>query len=141
MHQACVLLIEDNPADVVLTREALSNYPCPIRLTVATDGDEALETLTRGETQPTLIILDLNMARMDGQAFLEQYANKTNVPIIVFSSTRNQQELDRAIRSGARECILKPIGFARYAAAVRGILDRWLNSKDSSGNARREAGA
>lgn len=120
-----VFLVEDNPADVLLVRVALSQVPFPVKLEVAKDGEEALRMLQSPDFQPRLIILDLNMPRVDGQTVLQQYQQK-KIPIVIFSSTQNKTEVQKALALGAREYVQKPIGFEPYAAAVRGILKRWI---------------
>jgi CheY-like chemotaxis protein len=121
-----VFLIEDNPADVLLTRQALSKYPIPLRIRVAKDGEQALTTLTTPGCKPNLIILDLNMPKVDGHTVLERYQNKT-VPVVIFSSGSNEAEVKRALALGAREYVKKPIGFRPFEDAVSGIVDRWLS--------------
>ena len=96
-----VFLIEDNPADVLLTREALSKYPIPLKIRVAKDGEQALVTLSASDCKPNLIILDLNMPKIDGHTVLERYKNK-NVPVVIFSSGWNEAEVRRALALGAR---------------------------------------
>jgi CheY-like chemotaxis protein len=119
-----IFLVEDNPGDVVLTREALAGYPVPVKLVVAQDGEEALVKLSAPNFKPNLIILDLNMARIDGHTVLER--NRQNdVPTVVFSSTQNRAEVQRALGLGAREFVEKPLSFQSYVDAVRGMLDRW----------------
>jgi CheY-like chemotaxis protein len=125
MRRVEVFLVEDNPADVMLFRVALSQISSPPELLVAYDGERALAMLNAADFQPQLIILDLNMPRVDGQTVLRQYRRK-NIPIVVFSSTQNQAEVQRALALGARECVQKPIGFEPYADAVRGIVERWI---------------
>ena len=120
-----VFLIEDNPADVLLTRQALSKYPIPIKIRVAKDGEQALVTLTGADCKPNLIILDLNMPKVDGHTVLERYPNK-NIPVVIFSSGGNEAEVQRALALGAREYVKKPIGFRPFVEAVSGIVDRWL---------------
>jgi two-component system, chemotaxis family, response regulator Rcp1 len=120
-----VFLVEDNPADVMLVRVALSQVPFPLKLSVAKDGEQALRMLKAPEFQPHLIILDLNMPRVDGQTVLQQYQQK-KIPIVIFSSTQNKTEVQKALALGAREYVQKPIGFEPYADAVRGILKRWI---------------
>src|SRR5579863_3812328 len=120
-----VFLVEDNPADVLLVRVALSQVPFPLRLLVANDGEQALKMLGSPEFQPSLIILDLNMPRVDGQTVLKQYQQK-KIPIVIFSSSQNKVEVQKALALGAREYVQKPIGFEPYAAAVRGIIKRWI---------------
>lgn len=125
MEQVEVFLVEDNPADVLLVRVALSQVPFPVRLEVAKDGEEALRMLRSPDFEPQLIILDLNMPRVDGQTVLQQYHSQ-KIPIVIFSSTQNKAEVQKALALGAREYVQKPIGFEPYADAVRGILKRWV---------------
>ena len=126
METVEVFLVEDNPADVLLVRVALSQVPFPLKLLVAKDGEQALKMLDSPEFQPSLIILDLNMPRVDGQTVLKQYQQKTKIPIVIFSSTQNKVEVQKALALGAREYVQKPIGFEPYADAVRGIIKRWI---------------
>jgi CheY-like chemotaxis protein len=125
MQRAEVFLVEDNPADVLLVRVALAQVPSPPELLVANDGEQALAMLNSPDFQPLLIILDLNMPRLDGQTVLQQYGQK-NIPIVIFSSTQNKAEVQRALSLGAREYVQKPIGFEPYAEAVRGMVERWI---------------
>jgi CheY-like chemotaxis protein len=120
-----VFLAEDNPADVLLVRVALSQVPFPLKLLVAKDGEQALRMLASAECRPQLIILDLNMPRVDGHAVLQQ-CQKTKTPIVIFSSTQNKAEVQKALALGAREYVQKPIGFEPYAAAVQGMVKRWI---------------
>ncbi|MGP0072996.1 MAG: response regulator [Bryobacteraceae bacterium] len=126
MNTVEVFLVEDNPADVLLVRVALSQIPFPVKLEVAKDGEQALKMLHSPDFEPRLIILDLNMPRVDGQAVLQQY-QQTKIPIVIFSSTQNKAEVQRALALGAREYVQKPIGFEPYADAVRGIVQRWIS--------------
>jgi CheY-like chemotaxis protein len=102
-----VFLVEDNPADVLLVQVALSQVPFPLRLLVAKDGEQALKMLNSPDFQPQLIILDLNMPRVDGQTVLQQYQQK-KIPIVIFSSTQNKVEVQKALALGAREYVQKP---------------------------------
>jgi CheY-like chemotaxis protein len=120
-----VFLVEDNPADVLLVRVALSQVPFPLKLLVAKDGEQALQMLGSLDFHPHLIILDLNMPRVDGQAVLQQY-QQTKIPIVIFSSSQNKSEVQKALALGAREYVQKPIGFEPYANAVLGIVKRWI---------------
>jgi CheY-like chemotaxis protein len=122
-----VFLVEDNPADVLLVRVALSQVPFPIKLQVAKDGEQALKMLNSPDFQPHLIILDLNMPRIDGQTVLQQYSSAKKTPVVIFSSTQNKAEVQKALALGAREYVQKPIGFEPYADAVRGIVERWTS--------------
>jgi CheY-like chemotaxis protein len=120
-----VFVVEDNPADVALIRVVLSGLPYPPHVLVAKDGEQALRMLRTPGFHPQLIILDLNMPRVDGQTVLQQYHQK-DVPIVVFSSTENKVEVQRVLALGACEYVQKPIGFEPYADAVRGMVNRWI---------------
>jgi CheY-like chemotaxis protein len=120
-----VFLVEDNPADVLLVRVALSQSSLDLHLEVAKDGEQALQMLASPDFHPQLIIMDLNMPRMDGQSVLAQY-QQNDIPIVIFSSTKDKAEVERALALGAREYIQKPIGFEPYADAVRGMVERWI---------------
>ena len=126
-----IFLVEDNPADVLLTRQALSQYPIPLNIQVARDGEQALQTLTSPEFKPKLIILDLNMPKVDGHTVLERYHSK-DVPVVIFSSGSNELEVQRALELGAREYVKKPIGLRPFVDAVCGIVDRWLGRDDEA---------
>jgi len=119
-----VLLVEDNPADVLLVRVALSQLSLPLKLSVAKDGEQALKMLNSADFHPQLVILDLNMPRVDGQTVLQEY-QPSQIPVVIFSSSQNKAEVQRALSLGAREYVQKPLGFEPYAEAVRGIINRW----------------
>lgn len=120
-----ILLVEDNASDVVLTRRALSQCPISITMRVAHDGDEALRVLADPGFHPQLIILDLNMPRVTGHDVLERYSNR-DVPVVIFSSSQNEAEVQRTLMLGAREYVRKPISLKAFTGAVQGIVDRWL---------------
>ena len=122
-QSAAILLVEDSPADVLLIRETLKALP--IRLIVARDGEEALHVLGDESRRPDLIILDLNLPKLDGFGVLEQY-RPAKVPIVVFSSTRNTEEAERALSLGARDFVHKPVEFRDFVGAVEGMIARFL---------------
>src|SRR5580704_9224136 len=96
---ARVLLVEDNEADVRLMEEALHEcYPRPVDLIAIEDGDEALALLDKG-AQFDLIVLDLNLPGLDGYGFLQQRP-AGDVPIVVFSSSWNEDESRMAVSLG-----------------------------------------
>jgi chemotaxis family two-component system response regulator Rcp1 len=89
-----ILLIEDNAGDVFLIRQALAEAPTPMGISVAIDGQQALQLLSNREFQPNLIILDLNDPKIPGIALLEQC--KPAAPVVVFTSSANPAEMQRA---------------------------------------------
>jgi two-component system response regulator len=126
-----LLLVEDNPGDVLLIRESLRQCSLSVDVTIAEDGTQALARLNEG-FKADLIILDLNTPRMDGYVLLERLgAIKT--PIVVFTwATEGTQ---RALDLGAREIVQKPSDFTEFVQAVCGIVDKWGRSRGANGAA------
>ncbi len=127
-----VFLVEDNTADVLLVRVALSQVPFPLKLLVAKDGEQALKMLSSPDFHPQLIILDLNMPRVDGQTVLQQYQQK-KIPIVIFSSTQNKVEVQKALALGAQCCwVGRPViwGLAVSDALVRELSLSACSSED-----------
>jgi DNA-binding response OmpR family regulator len=119
-----ILLVEDNAGDAVLIRQILADGSEPVNLHIARDGEQALTLLDSGDFRPTLIILDLNIPRIPGPALLERW--RTNdIPVVVFTSSRNEAESERVLALGAREFIHKPTNIDAFTRAVRGIVERW----------------
>ena len=125
---AKILVVEDNEADVRLMQEAIREcHPCPVELTSVENGQQAL-TLLNGGAQFDLIVLDLNLPRLDGYEFLKLRPAAT-VPVVVFSSSWNEDDSRRAVALGAREFIRKPSNYAEYVEKVCGFIEKWSESK------------
>jgi CheY-like chemotaxis protein len=140
MHEAArqweILLVEDNPADIRLTREALRELQVQHRLTVAEDGLAALKYLTAepgGDpgSRPDLILLDLNLPRMNGLEFLavvkssEQF--KT-IPVIVMSSSAALEDVAAAYRLNANSYTQKPLEIDQFISVMQTIRRFWLET-------------
>jgi CheY-like chemotaxis protein len=123
MKPIVVILVDDSPGDVMLTRQALAEEPFPVRCYVATDGAQALQLLTRLDIHPDLMILDLNMPRVSGRMFLERY--HPSFPVVVFSSSMNHDDRDRALELGAREFVRKPNHIEAFTDQVSQIVRQW----------------
>lgn len=119
-----VLLVEDNPADVRLVKESLREYSAEIHLTVAVDGERALQLLTDGSLQPDLVILDLNLPKINGFTVLEQYTLRTG-PIVVFSTTRDPSDIQKALKLGATEVVHKPSEVIAFMNAIHTIVKKF----------------
>jgi CheY-like chemotaxis protein len=125
---ARVLVVEDNEADVRLMQEALREfYSRPVELTSLDNGSDALALLSAG-AQFDLIVLDLNLPRLDGYEFLQKRPAQ-EAPIVVFSSSWNEDDARRAVAMGAREFIRKPTNYTEYVDAVCGFVGKWSKSK------------
>jgi DNA-binding response OmpR family regulator len=108
---------------VYLTRQALAEEPLSIRVHVAADGAQALRLLTEENIRPDLMILDLDMPRVPGLAFLEQY--HATFPVVVFSASASSDDQNRALELGAREFVRKPNHFEAFANQVTQIVRTW----------------
>jgi CheY-like chemotaxis protein len=125
---ARILVVEDNEADVRLMHEALREcYSRPVELTSVENGHEALKLLDGGANFD-LIVLDLNLPKLDGYEFLKRRP-AADVPVVVFSSSWNDEDSRRAVGLGAREFIRKPSNYAEYVDAVCGFIGKWSKSK------------
>jgi CheY-like chemotaxis protein len=130
-----ILFVEDNEGDVELTRRAFHKTNSPSKLTVAHDGAEALDYLHRTSAMdaaalPDLILLDLNMPRMGGRAFLEivkQDERYRSIPVIVLTSSNAPEDVAAAYDRHANSYILKPFSFEKFIAVAQQIEAYWGN--------------
>jgi CheY-like chemotaxis protein len=126
-----VLLIEDNPGDVLLIRNALAQGRFSVRLHVAVDGEQALQMLADQNVKYNLIILDLNIPKIHGLSLLARW-QPAPAPVVVFSSSLNEAEIRRALKLGAREFVHKPNGLQPFGEAVSQIIEHWASAEDST---------
>jgi len=119
-----VLLVEDNAGDTLLIQQTLAEGSIPVKIHVARDGEQALQMLDDPEFSPGLIILDLNLPRIPGSVVLERYQNK-RAPIVIFTSSWNDAEINRALDLGAREFAQKPTDLQTFSDVICGIVKRW----------------
>jgi CheY-like chemotaxis protein len=126
--------VEDNPADVVLIREALRDYGIAIDLSVAIDGREALDFLhksapLRMAQRPDLILLDLNLPKIGGfevLAVLKADPALREIPVIVLTSSGAPSDIDRAYSLAANCFLRKPVTLDEYLEQITSMLDFWL---------------
>jgi chemotaxis family two-component system response regulator Rcp1 len=129
-----VLLVEDNPGDVRMTKEAFRDINRDIRLHVAYDGGEAMaflkhEGIHRDAPRPDLILLDLNLTKMDGRevlAYIKQNAGLKMIPTIVLSSSETDADILISYRLHANCYLRKPPQWDAFDSIVRGINAFWL---------------
>jgi CheY-like chemotaxis protein len=123
-----VLLVEDDPGDVLMTREAFEEY-LNNRLDVVSDGSEALAYLRReGEytdaPRPDLILLDLNLPRRDGREVLAEVKadeNLRTIPVIVLTTSQADEDVLRSYQLHANAYVTKPVDFDGFIEAIRQI--------------------
>jgi CheY-like chemotaxis protein len=131
-----LLLVEDNPGDVRLTREALKSGEVAVNLSVARDGVEALDFLRqRGQFSsapvPDLILLDLNLPRKNGREVLSEIKSDPElrrIPVLVMTTSRADQDINRAYSLNANCYITKPMDLDEFLRIVRSIEDFWLKT-------------
>jgi two-component system response regulator len=120
--QLHILLVEDNPADVLLTRMAIEESGLAQQLMTIADGESALAYLRVTDRLPDLILLDLNLPELDGFAMLEdlrKLPHCANVPVAVLSASRSQQDRHHALDLGARAYFAKPSSLSGYTNLAR----------------------
>jgi CheY-like chemotaxis protein len=130
-----ILLVEDDPKDVELTLEALSEYHLANEVFVARDGEEALDYLNRsGKFQtvpngnPAAILLDLKLPKVNGLEVLGRIrANEElkMIPVIVLTSSRQEADLEKCYELGVNAYVVKPVDFHEFINAVRGLGVFW----------------
>jgi CheY-like chemotaxis protein len=129
-----LLMVDDNPADVVLAREALAGSARGSQINSVGDGEEALAFLSRTGTyactmRPDLVILDLNLPKKDGLAVLAAVkadSDLRRIPVVIFSTSRLGQDITRSYKLGANCYISKPGNLHDFFSAVQSIEEFWF---------------
>ncbi len=129
-----ILLVEDNPGDVRLTKEALKEAKVINNLTVLKDGVEALAVLRQegsyaAAKRPHLILLDLNLPRKDGREVLAQIKADDalrRIPVVVLTTSEDEQDVLKSYNLHANCYVTKPVDLERFIKVVRSIEDFWL---------------
>jgi CheY-like chemotaxis protein len=124
-----VLLVEDDPGDVLLIREAFEDNKVANRLHVVADGVEALEFMRQsGEhaeaPRPDLVLLDLNLPRKDGREVLAEVKNDDelrSIPVVVLTTSQAEEDVLRSYDLHANAYVTKPVDFDRFIGVVRQI--------------------
>jgi CheY-like chemotaxis protein len=126
-----VLLVEDDPGDVMLTREAFADNKLRNQLFVVNDGVSALEFLRKRDQYadaptPDLILLDLNLPRMDGRevlGVLKADEALRSIPVVVLTTSEAEEDVVRSYQLHANAYVTKPVDFERFISVVRQIDD------------------
>lgn len=129
-----VLLVEDSPGDVRLTREALRDANVSLELHVAPDGVEAMSFLRRegahaNAPRPDLILLDLNLPRMDGREVLSLIKADDalrSIPTIILTTSEAEADIVKSYQLRANSYLSKPVELDRFENLVKSINDFWL---------------
>jgi len=137
MEKKIILLVEDNPDDIVLTRRALEKNNITNELVIANDGIEALDYLqAKGKHEgrdiydlPTVVLLDLKLPRMDGLETLKRIrSNEITklLPVVVLTSSKEEQDILSSYGLGANSYMRKPVDFNKFVDAVQNLGLYWL---------------
>ncbi|MBN1514851.1 MAG: response regulator [Phycisphaerae bacterium] len=129
-----LLMVEDNPGDVRLTREALKQGKVRNNLHVVEDGDAAVAFVRRegpfaDSPRPDLILLDLNLPKKDGRevlALLKADENLRRIPVVILTTSQAEADIIKAYNLNANCYITKPVDVEQFIRAVRAIEDFWL---------------
>jgi CheY-like chemotaxis protein len=124
-----VLLVEDDPGDVLMTQEAFEEHKVRNKLNVVQDGEEALAYLRREgkyaeATRPDLILLDLNLPRVDGREVLQvikEDHDLRRIPVVVLTTSQADEDIMRSYSLHANAYVTKPVDFDSFIAVVRQI--------------------
>jgi len=134
-HKITILLIEDNQADARLTVEALKDSGVPNELKVITDGEAALEYLRHvgdeaPEKLPDIILMDLNLPRIDGRQLLsivKKDRKLKNIPIIVLTTSSAEKDIILAYDAHCNCYLTKPVDFEKFAELIDMVKSFWLS--------------
>jgi len=129
-----VLLVEDNPGDVRLTREVFRDAEVPIHLHVASDGVEAMAFLRKegayaGVPRPDFILLDLNLPKIDGRellAHMKMDEGLKSIPVVILTTSEAEADIVRSYQLQASAYLSKPFQLAAFESLVKSIGNFWL---------------
>ncbi len=119
-----VLLVEDDPGDVVLIEEAFEHNKVRNTLTIVGDGVEAMEHLRSDAVRPDLVLLDLNLPRKDGREVLAEIKSDPelrSIPVVVLTTSKAEEDILRSYDLHANAYVTKPVDFNRFIEVVRQI--------------------
>src|SRR5262245_12186496 len=129
-----MLLVEDNPADIYLIKKAVQECSADIHLSIIPNGWDVLAFLREEgafalEPSPALILLDLNLPKLDGHKVLTELRHLPayqKTPVVIFSAARKEQEGQPCLQLGATAYVQKPTEIEAFFAAISAIVGEWL---------------
>ena len=129
-----ILLVEDDPGDVLMTQEAFNDYKIANRLNVVSNGEDAIAYLRKqgrftGVVTPDLVLLDLNLPRRDGREVLLDIKGDPHlrrIPVVILTTSEAEEDVIAAYDLHANAYVRKPVDFDQFVAAVRAIDDFFI---------------
>lgn len=130
-----VLLVEDDPGDVLMTREAFQDYKVANHLTVVSNGEDALHVLRKegafaDAPSPELVLLDLNLPRRDGREVLREIKSDPQlrrIPVVILTTSDAEEDVLSSYDLHANAYVRKPVDFEQFVKAVRSIDDFFIS--------------
>jgi two-component system response regulator len=126
-----ILLVEDNPDDELLTLRALKRVPAKLEITVARDGQEALDKLSESTGLPDLMLLDLKLPKLSGLEVLQrirQNARTSHLLVVVLTSSDEPSDIKSSYKNYANSYIRKPVAFEEFGRVVSELGAYWLQT-------------
>jgi CheY-like chemotaxis protein len=138
-HNLTVLMVDDDPDDFFLVRHALGDKMKGLDLQLLEDGEELMDYLRQkgkfeektGALRPCLILLDLNMPKMDGREALREIRADPlllHIPVVVFTTSNDREDIMSSYRLGANSFVVKPASYERLVAILDSLVDYWAKS-------------
>jgi chemotaxis family two-component system response regulator Rcp1 len=130
MTDVKILLVEDNEGDIILTKEALKEGKLKNEVSVARDGEAALEMLANTSVLPDLILLDINLPKLNGLEVLAAIKKDNRlkmIPVIMLSTSSAEKDILTSYNSHANCFITKPVDFTSFIDVIRTIEDFWIS--------------
>lgn len=148
MNPIDILMVEDNPGDILLVQEAVEELGLPYRIHVVHDGVEATEYLWAhgrhaGAARPDLVVLDMKLPRKGGREVLDDLRRDPalgSIPVVLLSSSRSEMDLARTLHAPLRRSLVKPSTFKGYLELVRAI-EAFRRETETAGQPVAEPGA
>ena len=136
--QKPILLVEDDEVDIMTIQRALKDLKVSNSLAVTRNGEEALDYLRNPDkAKPCIILLDINMPRMNGIEFLKERSQDgaiKSIPIIVLTSSREEQDMVQSFSLGVAGYMVKPVDYKQFVETIRVIDLYWTLSQFPSNN-------
>ncbi|MFP8965291.1 response regulator [Pokkaliibacter sp. CJK22405] len=137
LRDGVILLVEDNPDDELLAHRAFSKHQLEHKVITVRDGQEALDYLFRAGDfrqrslldEPVLILLDLNLPKVNGHEVLRRFREKVRTcPVVMLSTSNEQADITASYQLGANSFVRKPVDFADFAQSLGDVLSYWLDT-------------
>jgi CheY-like chemotaxis protein len=128
-----LLVVEDDPDHVLLLRRAIRPLSDHIELQVSPDGPAALDRLASGDGFPDLILLDINMPRLNGLEVLSAIKGNpalAHIPTVMLTTSAREEDRAASLERGADEFFTKPVNFRRFSEALLDLLNRYFGASD-----------